>query len=45
MAMHESTDNAKELLEDLVIKRNKIRQENITEEIIDIISAVNAMKG
>ena len=45
MAMHEATNNAKDLLDDLVLARNKIRQGGITTEIIDIISAVNAMKG
>ena len=45
IAMHEATDNAKDLVDSLVLLRNKIRQANITEEIIEIISSVNAMKG
>ena len=44
MAMHEATDNAKELWDDLVLLRNKMRQEKITSEIIEVISSVGAMK-
>jgi len=45
MAMEEATDNAKEMLEGLVIFRNKVRQANITREIIEVISSANALKG
>jgi F-type H+-transporting ATPase subunit gamma len=45
MAMHEATDNAKGLLEDLVLLRNKMRQADITREIIEVISSVDALRG
>ena len=45
IAMSEATDNAEELLDDLVLVRNKVRQANITKEIIEVISAVDALKG
>jgi F-type H+-transporting ATPase subunit gamma len=45
MAMHEATDNARELLEDLVLLRNKMRQANITVELIEVVSAFDALKG
>ncbi|MDD5044579.1 MAG: ATP synthase F1 subunit gamma [Candidatus Omnitrophica bacterium] len=45
MAMHEATDNAVELLDDLVLVRNKIRQADITRELIEVVSSADAMKG
>ena len=45
MAMNEATKNAEELLEDLVLLRNKMRQASITTEIIEVISSVEALKG
>ena len=36
-AMQTATDNADELIEDLVLEYNKLRQDAITKEIIDII--------
>lgn len=45
VAMGESTKNARELLEGLVLLRNKIRQSNITKEIIEVISSSEALKG
>jgi F0F1-type ATP synthase gamma subunit len=36
VAMKKATDNAKEMLESLYLTYNKIRQEKITEEILDI---------
>jgi F-type H+-transporting ATPase subunit gamma len=43
MAMKSSTDNAKELLEFLVLTRNKVRQANVTRAIIEIASSVEAL--
>ena len=37
-AMHQATENAKEMIDQLVIKRNKARQAQITKEIIEIIT-------
>jgi len=45
IAMGEATDNAEELLEGLVLMRNKVRQANITREIIEVISSSEALKG
>lgn len=45
IAMGEATENAKELLEGLVLFRNKVRQANITKEIIEVISSADALKG
>ena len=36
-AMQTATDNAEELIEDLVLQYNKLRQDAITKELIDII--------
>lgn len=45
MAMKTATENAKELLDNLVLLRNKVRQASITREIIEIVSAAEALKG
>jgi len=45
MAMHEATVNARELLDSLTTTRNKMRQAQITGEIIEIISSAGALKG
>lgn len=45
VAMKSSKDNAKELMGDLVLLRNKVRQAAITKEVIEIISSVEALKG
>ena len=45
VAMGEATKNARELLEGLILLRNKIRQSNITREIIEVISSAEALKG
>ena len=45
ISMGISTNNAKELLVALVLLRNKIRQTNITKEILEVISSAEALKG
>jgi F-type H+-transporting ATPase subunit gamma len=45
IAMKKATDNAKDLLQDLVMLRNKLRQTNITREIMEIVSSSEALKG
>jgi F-type H+-transporting ATPase subunit gamma len=45
MAMGEATENAKEMLGDLVLLRNRIRQANITREIIEVIASSDALRG
>ncbi|MDD5770926.1 MAG: ATP synthase F1 subunit gamma [Candidatus Omnitrophica bacterium] len=45
MSMKTATDNAKELLGGLVLLRNKLRQAGITQDILEITSSVEALKG
>jgi ATP synthase F1 gamma subunit len=42
-AMNNATKNASELIEHLRLKYNKARQEQITNELIEIVTAVNAV--
>lgn len=44
-AMQKATDNATELLKDLKLSYNKARQAAITNEIIEIVSGSEALKG
>lgn len=44
-AMSQATDNAKELLKNLNISYNKARQNQITSELIEIVSGAEALKG
>ena len=43
--MQKATDNATELLKDLRLSYNKARQAAITNEIIEIVSGSEALKG
>jgi len=45
ISMKTATDNAKELLEGLVLLRNKVRQAGITQDVLEITSSVEALKG
>lgn len=45
VAMKTAKDNAKELMGDLILQRNRIRQAVITKEVIEIISSAEALKG
>lgn len=44
-AMHQATDNAKELLRALQISYNKARQQAITKELLEIVAGAEALKG
>lgn len=44
-AMHIATDNATELLDTLTLNYNKERQYSITNELLEIVSGANALKG
>lgn len=44
MAMENATKNAQDLIKDLTLRMNKIRQASITKELLEIISAVDAQK-
>ena len=42
VAMKNATENAEDLIEDLTLSYNKVRQSNITREMIEIASGANA---
>ncbi len=44
-AMHKATDNATELLKELNLQYNKARQASITNEIVEIVSGAEALRG
>jgi F-type H+-transporting ATPase subunit gamma len=44
MAMDNATKNAEELIDELVLQLNKIRQAGITKELLEIMTAVEALK-
>jgi F-type H+-transporting ATPase subunit gamma len=43
MAMENATKNAEELINDLILVLNKIRQASITKELLEIMTAVDAL--
>lgn len=45
LAMMHATDNASELIEGLTLMRNKARQASITQEVLEIANAAEALKG
>ena len=45
ISMKTATDNAEELLDELILSKNKARQASITQEIMEVISSVEALKG
>ena len=45
VAMRNATDNANELGEDLTLVMNKLRQDNITNELLDLVGAQVALQG
>ncbi len=44
LAMRQATDNATEMIEDLTLLRNKLRQASITKELIEVVSGARALK-
>ena len=44
-AMHQATDNATELIRDLKLNYNKVRQATITKELLEIVSGSEALKA
>ncbi len=44
-AMHQASDNAGEILQELKLSYNKARQASITNEILEIVSGAEALKG
>jgi len=45
MAMDNATKNAEDLIADLTLVLNKIRQASITKELLEIMTAVEALGG
>ena len=45
VAMRSATDNAKELLDDLTLDMNKLRQDSITNELLDLVGGQMALEG
>jgi F-type H+-transporting ATPase subunit gamma len=43
VAMKNATDNANQLIKDLTLEYNKLRQANITKELLEIASAAMAL--
>ena len=43
VAMKSATDNAKQLIKDLTLEYNKLRQANITKEVSEIASGAAAL--
>ncbi len=44
-AMHQATDNATDIIQNLTLQYNKARQAAITKEILEIVSGAEALKG
>ena len=45
VAMRSATDNARSMAGDLTLEMNKVRQEAITNELLDIIGGAAAVEG
>jgi len=44
-AMHQATDNATELIKDLTLQYNNARQASITNQLLEVVSGAEALKG
>ena len=44
-AMHKATDNATGMIRDLTLQYNKARQAAITNQILEVVSGAEALKG
>jgi F-type H+-transporting ATPase subunit gamma len=44
-AMQKATDNASQLIKDLTLQYNKARQASITNQILEVVSGAEALKG
>ena len=45
IAMGNATKNAKEMIDNLTLLRNKVRQASITNELLDLVGGAEALKG
>lgn len=44
-AMHKATDNASEMIKELTLQYNKARQASITNQILEVVSGAEALRG
>jgi F-type H+-transporting ATPase subunit gamma len=44
-AMHKATDNATTMIRDLTLQYNKARQATITNQILEVVSGAEALRG
>jgi len=44
-AMHQATDNATDLIRELTLQYNKARQASITNQLLEVVSGAEALKG
>ncbi|MBN2135544.1 MAG: ATP synthase F1 subunit gamma [Acidobacteria bacterium] len=44
-AMENATNNAQDIIESLTLKMNKLRQQTITTQLIEVVSGADALKG
>jgi F-type H+-transporting ATPase subunit gamma len=44
-AMHQATENATDLIHDLTLQYNKARQASITNQLLEVVSGAEALKG
>jgi len=44
-SMHKATDNATTMIRDLTLQYNKARQSSITNQILEVVSGAEALKG
>jgi F-type H+-transporting ATPase subunit gamma len=44
-SMHKATDNATSMIRDLTLQYNKARQSTITNQILEVVSGAEALKG
>jgi F-type H+-transporting ATPase subunit gamma len=44
-AMHKATDNATTMIRELTLQYNKARQAAITNQILEVVSGAEALKG
>ena len=45
VAMRNATDAAEEMIDTLTLEMNKVRQESITNELLDLVGGVAALEG
>ena len=44
MAMDNATENAEEMIDELTLQMNRLRQESITREMLDVVGGAEAVR-